>query len=130
MEFRSLDGGESEEYNGIAFVEMSEIFAEQDAVIVGTESFGKLYLTHLLLQALQSAAGTTGAQLAALILLPYLTMCIMLQGGAGGPNQSYRSQSPGECFIFHLGNNIWFTSQQNRYHAGVLGNQGSPCILR
>ena len=35
--FGSLDGGEDGEYNGVGFVEISEIFVSQDAILFGRE---------------------------------------------------------------------------------------------
>ena len=39
MKLCSPDGGEYGEYNGVGFVELSKIFAIQNATFFGTESF-------------------------------------------------------------------------------------------
>ena len=44
MEFGSFDGGRDGEQNGVSFVEISKIFAKQNANIFGMISFGKVYL--------------------------------------------------------------------------------------
>ena len=42
-EFGSLDGGDNNEYNGLGFVEISKIFAMQDAFFFRMISFDSVY---------------------------------------------------------------------------------------
>ena len=43
MEFGLLGGGQDGEYNGVSFVEMSEIIVMQDWFSFGTKPFDRVY---------------------------------------------------------------------------------------
>ena len=43
MKDGSLNSGEEGEHNGVNFVKKSEVFSTQDAIIVGSELFGRVW---------------------------------------------------------------------------------------
>ena len=50
MEFGQLDGGDDGEHSGVSFVEISRIFATQDALFYGVELVDEVYICDCICQ--------------------------------------------------------------------------------